>query len=729
MQTYINSNNTVPEAIQDFLVLAQKSNKILQLEDLLDLNEKLLQTLADHPDWLKIEDTIDGIAEKAKKDEISVQDYVKNLTVEFNSIYPFQAPYWTEVIKTYLNKIGNSEYAQIVESVGGALPLFLEYLTIEEKINEICLKQGIDKKNHGSFFDVMRDATTSKIKKEDSSFSVCIDKYKVESLSNTAPKEIEGIFETAKKSGFKKERDMFGLFGKEVVSKYPRSKANNQTTKQTEKKKPEDRKEIKENILRYIAVADLLIGDLTEIDPVIGDEACEARPPVILDIYQKLIETCGDDYKEVVKWCQAFLWRHDKDSKVITPSDKISVETESHLSQKFVDFCIRFSKECTDDEWNYLFYCKAATYTSRLVSDEYEMVSYDRYNSNYIKDDRSRLRKSVGSLSCYEVKKMAKFVLEQEGCNKDFWSSVVNILEGCNAFKFDQNDKKEMEFSVSLLPIYETMRTVFAYQFLKGRPIVLSICRIQCEPEESEGNEEDVDAREAKYKIIDIPIFVYRPDPKRGNFVCSEVLPDDNEPCFTIQAYQLVDKNIPTKDLPEDCNFMMSLEKDYNQEISGCDIGLLTMIYSSIHPVLAGGAQIGDDVLEKTGLPMIQSLYKKFSKFEIDTEIKNVPLTKLSFNLCNPKVSLAEEYGILKNFGFSCDLSNKQYITRPGGKQTCARSLTSVGFTIHHINVQRYGMIKDKAKKAMNTEDLPRFYNFDAGKSFGTLKESLEFKK
>lgn len=707
MDTVLEPKKRVPKSVQYFLELVRRG-EVQTLEDLFGepKYEELLRDLVSDIDWLKIEDIVDAFAKLAKEESWSPETYHQNLLIAFNDFYPDPQPVWADILKGYVQKIGPvaiGEIAGMVRDVAIILKKIEEIKLVkgDSRALEEELKNFVPKgqKNSLTFVGVVRG---------------CMGGY--EELIQEPPQQLVLAYETCYQSNSSNKGGLMKAFGSKVNELYPRQntklvKPFLKTTK------------AKEDSLYCLAVADLLVGNLADLDPVIGDESCEARPPIILDLHEKLIQFCDVKKLQIIKFCHGYLYRHGKDGDMVSNVQAVIVAEESAWSIKFVNFCTAFFEHCGEELKEYLFLCKAATYTSKLASDEWDIVSYDRYNSRYSLDGRTSLRRRLSITSCNYVRNMVDVLLESGSCDKKFWSEVGTVLKKCTVFKFDQKNSVEENNKLQILPIYETMRTVFAYQFVKKRPIVLSIYRIMCTPE----GEQSIEYPGANYGLISVPVLVYRPNGDTGNYQLSHDMPGDDEPCLSIQAYQLVNVSETGKQQPDGCDFFLSGDHDYLEGFKSCDISLLTMVYSAVHPPLAGGARLdNDNELPESGVDFEIQLQQVASSGEGVTVKELQSRNKGTFNLCNPVINLVSEYKTLRELAFGCGLDNKQYISRPGGGQVCVRTMTSVGFTIHHINVQRFGVVKKKAEEAMSSGDKQRFHNFDSGKSYPTKEKAEE---
>jgi hypothetical protein len=489
-----------------------------------------------------------------------------------------------------------------------------------------------------------------------------------------------------------------GVFNKTIGEGWPRRSPPKTRKPSTER--TNQATELMEEHFVYMAVCDLIDGNFTNLDPVIGDEACEARPSVLIDIWFKILEKYNKKPILINSLKFGYCLRHLMDPEPSQLRDVWQIQKESQWSKEFVIWC----NSVLGDFRDYLKLCKANTLASTMAADEWGIASYDRAKGVYTSEGRAARRHQLSCLSVDRIRAMAKTVLVKcpSQTGQTFWGQVLSVLQNVEAFKLD-NDCK-----ILALPIYETMRTVLAHELLCGRPIILSLYRIRY----AAGTPDP-------YTLAGIHTIAYVP--KGGTFVAADIdaIPP-HQPCMSFIAYQLVNPLQPII-VPDGAGFFASEDESYLQNFVFCDFALQTMIYSAVHPPLPHDSSLNGVVTgNDCGRAQLVNLQICDGPWGIDTEFtRNSP-----FSLLEPVCDLAGEYHKLLNLGISCGLADMQYMKRPGGGVVCVRTDVSCAFTIHHINMQSSRQVQERNTRALPVGPLKQFHNFDEKKSFSTEEEA-----
>lgn len=482
----------------------------------------------------------------------------------------------------------------------------------------------------------------------------------------------------------------------------------------------------------YEAVIHLLLGEFTALDPVIGDEACEARPPILIDCWQILMDQEEDRLNYMIRCAIEYRLRHRGDPEATQIRLESDFVEDYGWSVQFVEMCMNFSSKLNID---YLILCKANTAASELASDEWGMASFDRSKGLYSDQERAHRRSSLSALSVNSICTMAGTVLKNPNCDGPIFGEICHVLENTKVVKIEEIESRggsssssgAQIFKIHSLPIYEMMRTVVAYEYINSRPIILSVFQIECTPNGDTGDKECP----ATYKLKRVQTSYYKPNFEKNRFVPMEISSlskrDRERPCLAIQAYQLVS---PLNEIPTlDGLFFNSLGQGYEDALFSCDLSLLIQCYAAIHPIFAGDPHVDNGEHIEDPLQFMEGLYDQACTTK--TEDWNEEPTRCSkiFNLVKPSRSLRQEYTFMRNLAIACDVGNKQYIKRLLGdtwaylnkKTLCARALESCGFAIHHMNMNSFNAVLKRDKACMRIPELQRFHEFDSKKSFGSL--------
>lgn len=470
------------------------------------------------------------------------------------------------------------------------------------------------------------------------------------------------------------------------------------------------------------AVAALARSEFTRFDPVIGDEACEARPPFIIDAWEVLEKSFN--LPMVRRLADAYVARHEK--RYTTYDLKGPGTEESAWTQKFVDVAARFRKELVA-HWpgadEYLALCYANTAASYMAVDEIQMASFDRERNPFggtpdeIRNKRVKIQSELSICSVAYLKKLAEDLAC--GSNK-MLAEIAAFLRNLN---FARKDKG---LPIYCLPIYETMRTVLAHEARKKRSIILSLYQIDCNPQAA-------DREIAKGKIIPggaeytarVKTLFFTPDGNGVYRVAEAPKEEDGDrPCLAIQAYQL--RNMKTKMMAagDGVTGFDAAGEEYFKLIERCDLALLVQAYAAAHPVLPRA-------VPDQGEELFQKLYPTVGETPES-------VTRLSeLQLLTREQDRALEHAVMKQLAESCDMGGKQYIERLIGdnwahlgldaESYCIRSATPCSFSVHHMNVNTWNTVRARDAQANSVTEkisLPRFHAFNDGSSFEDIERT-----
>lgn len=477
----------------------------------------------------------------------------------------------------------------------------------------------------------------------------------------------------------------------------------------------------------------LLNKQFEDLDPVIGDEACEARPPFIIDMWFKLDKAqkaSGETPETFVKWFQFYEMRHRKYG-----SEEGIDRVESWSTKQIVDF---FHTVFTEKEREYLGAAVGCVMSGVMFRDEWGLESFERARAMK-PEDKERFRNILGAQSTENVLIMAR-ALRDENETVELFKDIVKLLEGVEALRegeakreLAEEEAKQDAGGIRCLPIYETMRTVLAWEFKCDRPIMLSIWQIKCT--ESEKNTDGVAAqtplnRNARYECEDVTILYLRPNSETGKYEYCEAGEDwKDRPMVHFKAYHLVNDKDPIEENVHGPS-LAPIGDDYIHAIKEIDFGVLLQCYAAVHPPIPHKAELWighQKFLSEQHVAAIEGFYREELGQEQGERLfdeNGLSRKNISFSLMRPEYRLQDEYFALSRIGDNACVKNKQYIIRCLGddwahefKTQAYRSLESCAFSIHHIHVETPAQMQKNRSKYLEKRELPRFHNFDRGGS------------
>lgn len=626
--------------------------------DLVDLANRM-------PDFYEVELIIDGVLRE--NGDLPTDEYLTALKGALLEIWPPAAP----DIVTKLRKAFGQE------------------------------RKDIEKTGTWSDYQVAMELMPQDIQNEFESLSA-EDQDKIYGAFESVNFDLDTEYPTARKAFNRAFGPARGKFNKALSAAWP-GRGKPKRVK-LPKKRTDEATDLMERHFAYQAVSDLLDGDFINLDPVIGDEACEARPSVLINIWESVQSAYQSDPQRVNSCKQGYWLRHMSDASPTKLRHVSQIKEESEWSNAFIDWC---HSTLGDDDLDYLKWCKANTLASTMACDEWGIASYDRNKGVYSSEERAAKRANLARVSVGRIANLAQKLsdnAEEQNSNGKFLQQISSTLDAVVV------GKQEEESDVSVLPIYETMRTVLLHERAMGRPIILSLYRIKYDQNEAD-----------PYALMAINTLVYDLVEERFTPAENSTI-DANRPCVCIQGFQLLNVDDPIN-VNDGADFFAEGENGYINDFVGCSFPLQVMIYSAVHPPLPHGSVLNGELTgEDCGRAAMQAIQKGNVEQEWGQDIE---LSRISdFKLDEPPCDLATEYTKLLELGRSCGLDNKQYMTRPGGGQVCVRTDESCAFTIHHINMQSLAQVQQRDGDALNEGDLKRYHNFDKGRSFASQNEA-----
>lgn len=724
----------IPNSVIEFIDLV-RDGKARTLQDI--HGSELLEKINRHPDRNSIENIIDGaFLEMGNANDHHVAD---ELTRRFTLFFPDREPSslvaalediikkrvagWDEVVQEFLPRDMIERIKREYETVYPQLQQLAKLPKHEAKQERDKLWESF-KGTFSSFVD--EESMPTLFAKLNVDFykgiqHLSIDRFErnESDLDKVAPAYREAY---ANLSGANKE--LLQAFKTKLSQLFPkRSQKQNKYRQETE------------NLIWNLAVAALVRGDFTRFDPVIGDEACEARPPFIMDVWDLLMKKFRHELSDLQKLADGYVYRHQKsyaEHDLQPPKD----DGESLWSMAFTERAAAFKvalasiygdtgdesevKKWTVDGVEYLVSCYKNTAASHLATDELGMASFDRernpfrWKPNNIKTKRSALQAELSNQSVQCLRALAARLAEED---KSF-VSVANVLNKVNVTRGDK--------PIACLPIYETMRTVLTHELVNRRPIILSLYQISCTPDE--GKEVH---RPARYSFKPHTLF-YESDGKRYQLSKTPQSGSINysRPCLAIQAYQMVVEN--SEMTCGDGLVAFGATNDaYLDMIQQCDLSLLILTYAALHPIFPRTAVDGDlNPIEKP-LEFMAKIYQSLHLPDGESQLITRAWTR--FNLTGEVMGLTHELTTFANLGMANDMAGKQYIKRllgnewsHLGKTICERSMGNCSFSVHHMNVNSWEKVLERDSLALGRTAIPRFHDFQTGQSFGALPEKQD---
>lgn len=373
------------------------------------------------------------------------------------------------------------------------------------------------------------------------------------------------------------------------------------------------------------AVAHILCGEIFRLDPVIGDAACEMRPPFVLDMCDLILnlvdpselprlQDLGRQYIESWKKTEELLLAtfgeeirdgyFEVPIDVKTPSiylcDQIFIVLNDCLSNdssqhpEFFAFCEKVSLTIEAENFEYLGLCKTMTTTRLMIYDRLGISLGDYQIDNLPPSIRGEYKVRLGQHSTRYIRKISHNLSQQciNPVSNSLFPQLNNVITNCNVELY--TDSKQ----VSVLPIYEGMRIITTHELNKNRPLVFVFNRMVIK------NTNTPVVHNKLIGIHDLPLemtclsftpIVVMYMPQNGRYIPLENVPGnlDHRPCTVYECWSVLNVD----DVPVNLSdpILAGLyDPDPNKflaAIKQCDIAHLMQLYAASHPPMGGRAK------------------------------------------------------------------------------------------------------------------------------------------
>jgi hypothetical protein len=459
---------------------------------------------------------------------------------------------------------------------------------------------------------------------------------------------------------------------------------------------------------QHVGFAALILGDLKDIDPVIGDASCEMRCPFLLDMHDAV---------------HAYLL----DKKQVDPAKKLATEFRKIHANKKYESSVRESKdiETTGADFlalvhdlekiinrifkgagKYLGLCVTMTRSCAWRFDEFGTPYHFRDATTFYcvddgkgkgegVDQKPKLKAELADLSCAYMMQMAETLASkaakayQDSERQTVEDMLAKVFSTCQARKGD----------IKLLPIYAAFRAIILNEFAAGRPINLIVRRIK-------------KTNEFRYSLADARTLHYVP--KDLTYKYSTTIEDHDRPCFTIDAFSVTGEAPNTGDLKTAPLFKEDSD-EYFSYLQAGDLATMIQIYAAGHPPFAGDATMPDESDAESYQQHLHAASRKNSSV--------VPalgdLTRTGWDgstfllegTCDKDTNLHAEYLACRKVALAYRLNEAQQVVKQGN--TVTRTASAVCFAPEHVKVLSFNQAVaecEALKKKTADKTFPRTF-------------------
>ncbi|KAG0288968.1 hypothetical protein BGZ98_004037, partial [Dissophora globulifera] len=365
---------------------------------------------------------------------------------------------------------------------------------------------------------------------------------------------------------------------------------------------------------QFIAVALLVTGDLSKLDPTTGDAGCQVRAVIILVLYYRLRRTfCETEWSEAVPLSREYL--HEVHARVVNGSDEFDVRATkneiqdalSHSNKQFNAFIVRVHEKLGDHLFELLGLAYSLWSGGIVSTDEFWIDFRYRSNNLWSCHEFRELRVRLAKLSCQA---MIDLATELPAGRK--WVEMLRYTK--TTIKSRPVDSEE---DVEVLCTQASFSVALALLFHHKIPILDGNIRIQlhggddCDQDQSlhlhfdhltlmEGDivSDETTLEDTKYSFGAARALLYLPNETTGTFehVKNPSKQQMLAPCFFLKSWSTYDGHGSTADgeNSEDDDLYSADHDRYYEALSKMDKPWAIEVMASSHPPYTRRAKYTD---------------------------------------------------------------------------------------------------------------------------------------
>ncbi|KAF9581894.1 hypothetical protein BGW38_000925 [Lunasporangiospora selenospora] len=326
---------------------------------------------------------------------------------------------------------------------------------------------------------------------------------------------------------------------------------------------------------QLVALALLVTGDLTKLDPASGDASCQVRAVIVLHMALHLrTELKHDQWGHAELLAASFLEAHKNDQPDTKTKTVEDAQGAAH-SPKYDQFAAFVRLHILGEEtWELLGLCYSLWVSGIISTDEF-WIDFRYRSNNQWHDHEKILRARLAELSCSKFIAIAKTLPDG--------NILTKALEVTRSVIKDPGVPAVPVFAIQ--PTFAAA-TAFAYKY--NIPIIMAVIRIQLDGD-AEGDSLDADkypdlgeselASDMIYSLGAARTLFYLPDKATGRF---KLVPEPTEK--QRQAQGLFIKSWSTYHRGSTDDGLFSADHDkYFSALSTANIEWLFDVYTALH--------------------------------------------------------------------------------------------------------------------------------------------------
>jgi hypothetical protein len=454
-----------------------------------------------------------------------------------------------------------------------------------------------------------------------------------------------------------------------------------------------------------LAVNTLIKGDLSGIDPVIGDASCEMRPPFLLEALNLVRTAIGSSNRDkALALVDAYEAAHEGDK----PDTKAKTVADVTGKADPTEYDVMFNavaKGLGAKRLRYLGLCHTLSVSCIWTREEFASPFYFRSTGTYqtttpVAEERNDAKARVNREPALRVE-LAKLAMRHfvdmahalphtdsrrapvgKGPTERYWVEDQLV----EAAHFMTSCIRTPDGDLPLLAIYPQFRILLAHLFHSNIPIVVSVRRIELhttrpgterDPLEIAEIHDPADTLTFHYALRDARALFFVPNKATGHYqyLAKPSADDAAMPCLAIEAWSTYHADSQGSGLDS------ADHNEYFRALAKADLAWLVATYAAGHPAFAGNAS------DRT--PVTAPVYGQVC-MQLDQTFKCTRERCEGFNLNthvsgDARPSLHREWLLATQMALARGLTKCQFVSQVGGRYE--RITRAVDFQIDHVKI------------------------------------------
>ncbi|KAI9762488.1 MAG: hypothetical protein M1840_001248 [Geoglossum simile] len=457
---------------------------------------------------------------------------------------------------------------------------------------------------------------------------------------------------------------------------------------------------------RCEALNRLIMGDLTQFDPTIGDAGCAMRPSFVLDMYwrvQNYLESKNEIEfaRETVRKYNGAHNNDKSDTKIRTLED---LENDTHSSESDMIFSM-LSADIGEENLNLLGLCYSLTVSNTFSLGEFGEPFYYRSTNVYRtstkeaedRKDSGFLYNHIPRLRCDLAKACVAYFTDLVAalpCNNGNRAVICKapalrdyieeqLQEAVHWMRSCVVQGNPGQHDIELVAIYPQFHAVLQHEFNRGRSIVVAVRRVQINA---------IVPETLTYSLSDARALYFEIDKDSGAYKLSRSIASEKkrQPCLVFNCWSTYLAETGGAGLSATDNGL------YFDALSQCDLSWLMLTYAAAHRAFTTKAEGADPDYG----PIYQQICGPIGKVFEYSRMGCAGFNLKQHEPTDERPSLCEEWEMASQLALDHKLLGAQLLPMGAQRGQCyTRIDRPVDFSVEHVKIWSLEQAQTYCKK------------------------------